>query len=366
MRETGSHWLVPGSIEQVTGGYRYDRLIVEGLRRAGHPVAVHELPGAYPFPDEGAIRAAEAALDGLPDGAAAVLDGLALPGVARAIGRAGRRLRLLALVHHPLSLETGLGPEEAARLERVERDCLAQAARVVVTSRHTAEVLGRFGVEGGRIGVVEPGVDRPARPARGSGGASGGASGDGEGPSLLCVATLTPRKGHLVLVEALARLRHLPWRLTCAGSAERDPACAAAVRAAIGRLGLEGRVDLAGEVPPEAMGALYDGADLFVLASHYEGYGMAFAEALAWGLPVVGTTAGAVPTVVPAGAGVLVPPGDPAALAAALAPLLSGPGARSSLREGASAAAAALADWDGQARRFLAEILRVPGPSGGA
>lgn len=355
MRETGSHWLVPGSIEQVTGGYRYDRLIVEGLRRAGHPVAVHELPGPYPFPDEEAIRAAEAALDGLPDGAVAVLDGLALPGVAGAIGRAGRRLRLLALVHHPLSLETGLGPEEAARLERVERACLARADRVVVTSRHTAEVLGRFGVEGRRIGVVEPGVDRPARPARGS----GGATGDGGAPSLLCVATLTPRKGHLVLIEALARLRHLPWRLTCAGSADRDPACAAAVRAAIARLGLEGRVDLAGEVPPEAMGALYDGADLFVLASHYEGYGMAFAEALAWGLPVVGTTAGAVPTVVPAGAGVLVPPGDPAALAAALAPLLSAPGPRSALREGALAAAAALADWDGQTRRFLAEILRL-------
>ena len=139
-------------------------------------------------------------------------------------------------------------------------------------------------------------------------------------PNLLCVATVTPRKGHLILVEALAKLADLPWRLTCIGSTTRDAGATAAVQDAIARHGLTGRIALMDEIEPEALRSQYHAADLFVLPSYYEGYGMALAEALSHGLPIVSSKAGAIPTTVPADAGILVPPGDVARFDGSLAP----------------------------------------------
>ncbi len=191
-----------------------------------------------------------------------------------------------------------------------------------------------------------PGTE-PASLAGGSG---------GPGLALLCVASLTPRKGHLVLLDALAGLRDLSWQLTCVGSPDRDPPTARAIRAAIGRLGLEPRVRLVGEQAESGLQPFYAAADLFVLASYHEGYGMALAEALARGLPVVSTTAGAIPDTVPAAAAILVPPGDPAALAAGLRRVLSGPNVRERLAAGARAARDALPTWADAVRAFAAEL----------
>lgn len=350
------HWIVPGPIDQVTGGYLYDRRIVEGLRALGHAVAVHELPGSFPLVGRETARAAEQALAGLPDGATAVVDGLAMPGIAGSLPRESRRLSLAAIVHHPLFLETGLGEAEAGMLRRLEGECLPLMRRVLCTSPHTVAVLVGMGVERDRIGVVVPGTDPVER--------AGEEREEGRwrarpGAHLLTVATLTPRKGHLVLIEALASLAGLDWRLTCAGSTTRDPAAASAVRAAIARYGLEERVELVGEMPPGALGTLYRSADVFVLPSFYEGYGMALAEALAHGLPVVGTDAGAIPSTVPGEAGILVPPGNARALADALRRLLTQEGETARLREGARRAARNLPDWSRQASRFLEELRPI-------
>ena len=180
---------------------------------------------------------------------------------------------------------------------------------MIVTSPHTAGDLAAYQVAAGRGSASScPGTD-PAPLARGSG---------GPGLALLCVASLTPRKGHLVLLEALAELLDLDWHLTCAGSPDRDPPTARAVAAAIARLGLADRVSLVGELDEAGLAPLYDRADLFVLASYHEGYGMVLADALARGLPIVATKAGAIPGTVPPSAGMLVEPGDPAAFAGAL------------------------------------------------
>ena len=178
-------------------------------------------------------------------------------------------------------------------LARIERRLLPLARRVIVTSPHTVADLAAYQVPQARIGVVLPGTD-PAPLARGSG---------GPGLALLCVASLTPRKGHLILLEALAELLDLDWHLTCVGSLERDPPTAQAIGAAIARLGLDARVSLVGEQDEAGLAPLYDRADLFVLASYHEGYGMALAEALARGLPIVATKAGAIPGTVPPSAG---------------------------------------------------------------
>lgn len=344
------HFAVPGDLATLTGGYLYDRRIVEGLRAAGWRVHVHALDPSFPRPHAAALAEAAGVLAAIPDGAALVADGLALGGMPDLAAALAGRLALTALVHHPLADETGLEPAAAARLRESERRSLAAARRVIVTSAATARALAaHYGVEPGKVTVVEPGSD-PAPLARGSG--------DGE-LALLCVATLTPRKGHAVLFDALAGLAGRRWRLTCAGGLERDPATAAALMEQIARLGISGRVTLAGELTPPALGALYDRADAFVLASFHEGYGMALAEALARGLPVVSTTAGAIPDTVPEDAGLLVPPGDSTALAAALARLLDDPALRGRLAAGARAARGRLPAWETTVARFAAAVAEA-------
>jgi glycosyltransferase involved in cell wall biosynthesis len=349
MMAASVHLLVPGPLEQRTGGYIYDRRIVLGLHDLGIAVAVHELSGCFPLIDDAARRSTGAVLAALPPGGLPLIDGLAFPAVAEQLDRLQQPF--VALVHHPLALETGLSAAQAGQLAAAERRVLAAAARVIVTSPGTRADLAGYDVDPARVGVVLPGTE-PAPLARGSGGAE---------LALLCVASLTARKGHLVLLEALAALADLPWRLTCIGSPERDPATAAAIAASIEAHGLAARVALVGEQDEAALQPWYDAADAFVLASHHEGYGMVLAEALARGLPIVSTSAGAIPQTVPAAAGILVPPGDPPALAAALRRLIGEPELRRKLAAGAQAARAGLPDWRAAAQAFAAELAQAAG-----
>jgi glycosyltransferase involved in cell wall biosynthesis len=164
------------------------------------------------------------------------------------------------------------------------------------------------------------------------------------------------RKGYDLLIAALAGLAHLPWRLTIVGDRGRSPETARRLDAEIIRQNLSVRITFTGAVTPAALAALYVAADLFVLPSRFEGYGMAYAEAIAHGLPVVGTTAGAIPETVPAGAGVLVPPDDVEALAAALRPLIEHSEARERLAAGARAVADTLPTWP-QSAKLFAQVL---------
>ena len=176
---------------------------------------------------------------------------------------------------------------------------------------------------------------------------------------MLTVGTITPRKGHLLLVEALAPLREHDWHLTCIGSLERDPGTAVSLRRAIAAQRLDDRISLAGERPPELLSAAYRDADLFVLPSYHEGYGMACAEALAHGLPVIATTAGAIPDTVPRTASMLVPPGDATALREALQQVLVDERLRLRLSAAAVRAAAALPDWPAAVVKWAAALDRL-------
>jgi glycosyltransferase involved in cell wall biosynthesis len=340
--------VLPGDPATRTGGYEYDRRIADGLRRRGWRVDVHPLGAGFPRPSADELAAAGEVLAAFADGTRVLVDGLAFGAMPHVAAREARRLRLAALVHHPLAMETGLPAHEAARLRETERAALAHAGRVIATSAATARALADYDVPHERLEVVVPGTD-PAPLARGS----------GTGPiRLVCVATLVPRKGHDTLIDALGDLADLPWRLSCVGSLDRDPAWAASIAARIRARGLGDRVTLAGELAPDALGQAYAEADAFVLATHHEGYGMALAEALARGLPVVSTRAGAVPETVPADAGLLVPPGDVAALRDALHRLLSDAALRARLAAGAQRARLALPTWDEAAARMAAALSR--------
>ena len=203
----GFAFVVPGDIQTPTGGYIYDREIVAGLTERGWRVAVHSLDESFPAPTPAALRAARATFAGLADGSVVVIDGLALPGLDRLLEDEAKRLKLVALVHHPVALETGLDPIEAERFGALERSALTYVRRVITTSQWTARALATEGVPIAHLRVVEPGVDR--RKTRGSTDPKAAAV-PGAPPdilNLLCVGTLTPRKGHTVLLEALNEIR---------------------------------------------------------------------------------------------------------------------------------------------------------------
>lgn len=330
----------------MSGGTRYDCRLIDALRDAGWHIELHELPGRFPLADLVTAAAAATLLDGIADGETVVFDGLALPAFDAVLERHAARLTLLALVHHPTADETGLSKTACRRLFDIERRLFASLGRVVVPSPAMARRLADFGVAADRVDVAAPGIE-PAARARGS---------DGAAPALLCVATLTPRKGHVALLEALSDCTDLAWALDCVGPLDSDPPTTAAIAAAIDRLGLSDRVRLLGTRTGADLEACYAAADLFVLASRYEGYGMVFAEAMARGLPIVASGDGAVRDTVPDAAGIVVPVDDRAALADALRRLIADPAFRRAKADGAWAAGRALPRWSDTAARFAAAV----------
>ena len=341
---------VPGALTIPTGGYAYDGRMIAELRARGWHVDVLDLGDGFPRPSAQALAAAHARLATLPRQDPIVIDGLAFGVLPDAATELAASHRLIALVHHPLALEAGLSPREAEALRSSERRALAAARRVIVTSAFTARlVVSDYAVPQRLVTIVRPGSDR-VPPGRGSG---------QETVSLLAVGAVVPRKGYDALLAALASLHDLPWRLTIAGDRTRDADTAARLDADLARSKLADRVRFAGAVSAEQLAALYSSADLFVLASRFEGYGMAFAEAIAYGVPVIGTTAGAIPETVPASGGVLVPPDDIAALSAALRQLIADPARRHRLAASARAAAAELPTWPRAGELFAQAIGAV-------
>ena len=340
--------VVPGRLDAHTGGSIYDRRIVEGLRQRGWFVDVLELDASFPYPTAASLEQADRALAAVRAGTIAIVDSLALGAMPDLIGREASRLRIVALVHLPLAATVGLDRDTATRFEHAERRALRVAERVVVTGNATLPLIARYELAPDRVVVVEPGTDA-APLARGSGGdraAGGPDAGRARFLELLSVATIHRGKGHDMLLTALAAVPCRTWRLTCAGSLTRDPATADGVRAMVTTLGLDDRVSFVGDLDGPALAACYEGADVFVLATRQETYGMAVAEALACGLPVIATTTGAIPDLLGDGAGLLVPVGDTPALIDALSRVLDDADLRGSLAGSARRVRHRLPTWD--------------------
>jgi glycosyltransferase involved in cell wall biosynthesis len=335
---------VPGSLDQPTGGYKYDRHVIAGLRQRGCEVDVIDLGEGFPRPRPETLAAALPCLRRVPAGQPIVVDGLALGVLPEAAAALRESHPVIALVHHPLALETGLTDSEAQALRESERAALAAVSRVIVTSPATRDVLvADYAVPKDMITVALPGIARSGaapqrRPA-------------GETVKLLAVGAVVRRKGYDILIEAVDRLAGLDWQLVIAGDCKRDRATADQLAATIARKRLERRVFLVGTVSDRELAELYCDADIFVLASRFEGYGMAYAEAIAHGLPVIGTRTGAIPDTVPSGAGILVPPDDPGALGTALRSLISYRWLRE--RCAGVARAAPMPTWEAAAQAFL-------------
>lgn len=342
--------IVPGRLDARTGGSTYNRLIVEQLRARGRAVDVVEVHGAFPQPDTDALTRMDRALGACRDGSVVVVDGLIYGGVADVAASHAARLRFVPVVHLPLAATPGLEPAAVAAFRISESRALGLAAGVIITGDATRALLDGYGVAPERLHVVEPGTDRPSADELEAARARRAAHGDRL--HLLSVATLNPGKGHAALLRALAATGARNWHLTCAGSHTHSPDTVAGVRALIASLDLAAHVTLAGNLDDAGLAAAYADADVFVLATQRETYGMAVSSALAWRLPVVSTRTGAIPGLVGEAAGIVVPVGDERALAHALHRVLTDAGLRARWADGAQRAAERLPSWHDQATAF--------------
>jgi glycosyltransferase involved in cell wall biosynthesis len=345
------HAVLPTGVDdpaRPSGGNRYDRRALDGLRGRGRAVVEHGLAGAWPRPRPDDLARLDDTLARLGDDSLVLVDGLVATGAGSVLAAHGPRLRIVVLLHMPV------GPDPS------EAEALHAATAVVTTSAWSqARVRASYGLP--RVEVCRPGTD-PAPTARGSG--------VGGGTSFLCVAAVHPGKGHDVLLDALSHLGDRAWTLTCVGSLEVDPDHVAALQTQVYARSWERRVIFTGPLTGPALDAAYDASDLVVLPSRFESYGMVVAEATARGLPVVASAVGGVAEAfggVPVGAlpGLLVQPDDPAALTAALLAWLDDPALRERLGRAAEQRRASARGWDAVAAdldRVLTDVEACPRP----
>ncbi|MEM9198365.1 MAG: glycosyltransferase family 4 protein [Pseudomonadota bacterium] len=349
---------IPGDLETRTGGYGYARALIAAAPKAGLTLTHLPLPDGFPHPTAEALDRTRAVLSATQG--PLLIDGLAL-GVLPAEWVRALHGPVIALCHHPLALETGLTGDVATMLAQTEAAALSACAEVIVPSPATARDLGEIGVPAHKLTVAPPGLERARAASR-----------LGDPPVILSVGTLTPRKGHDVLIDALAAIVALPWHCVIAGPVDRDPVWAEMLFRRAAASGLSERVTFAGAQDSDGLNALYAAADIFCLPSRHEGYGMVFAEAMMRGLPVIAARSGAVPDLVPTreaddvgAAGLLVPPGEAPALGAAIEALLRDPMRRGALAAAARAHALSLPEWDDTAR-IVADLFRSAEPTNAA
>jgi glycosyltransferase involved in cell wall biosynthesis len=343
------HVVVPDWIDEparVSGGSRYDRRICDELRDTGWTVAEIAAAGRWPRPGAADLDALAESLDALPDDALVVVDGLIASPAGPVLVPRSERLRLVVLVHMIF------GGDAVA--EDDERAVLTAARAVVTTSAWSRRsLLDRYALPPARVHVVRPGTE--AAPA-GTGTADGG--------RLLCVGTVGSHKGQDLLVAALAEVADLPWSCTVVGALDREPAFVAALERRARAAGIADRVRYPGVRTGPALQLEYRRADVLVLPSRTEAYGMVVSEALAAGRPVIAAAVGGVPEAlgrtslgVP---GLLVPPDDSGALAAALERWLTDADLRCRLARAALRRRDTLPDWRTTGDRLRTVLTRIP------
>jgi glycosyltransferase involved in cell wall biosynthesis len=336
---------IPGELDTPTGGYRYDKRVIAELPAFGWRAQHLQLSGEFPSPSERALEDTAKIFAAIDSNALVMIDGLALGAIPISTLKA-LKARMIALCHHPLAFETGLTTDRIDYLHRTEREALSRAVATIATSRSTAGLLVReFNVARDTLTVAEPGTEISSR-----------AKGDAKPMRILSVGAITRRKGHDTLAKALSKIRDLDWEWRIAGSTDRDTIAMETLTREIADGKIAERTKLLGPLDDAGLEQEYSAASLFVLPSHFEGYGMAFTEALARGLPVVAGAGGALVETVPKAAGVFVSPGNAGELALTLRKLLTDPVQIQKRADAAWNYAASLPRWSDTAKAIAGAL----------
>jgi glycosyltransferase involved in cell wall biosynthesis len=353
------HVLLPEGVHdpaRPSGGNSYDRRVCAGLTALGWQPREHLVAGTWPVPGAAARAALVEAITATPDGSLVLVDGLVANAAPDVLVATAERLRLVVLVHMPVS--NAPDGHDVVGTSAQERAVVTAAAAIITTSRWTHDrLIAEYGLDPRRIHVAAPGTD-DARVA----------SRTQTGGRLLCVATVAPHKGQDTLLAALAGIADLPWHCACVGPLDRNPPFVTSLARAADKHGISDRLCFTGTRVGAELDQAYAAADLVVLASRGESYGLVLTEALARGIPVVATAVGGVPEAVGRTSGgrlpgLLVPPGDDRALAAALRCWLEDAELRDELRRAALERRGELTSWAATAAQ-VAGVLRAVGEPG--
>jgi glycosyltransferase involved in cell wall biosynthesis len=343
------HFLIPGDINTLTGGYVYDKIIINGLRNLGYGITVHQLGGDFPFPSAENLEHCKRILDSIPNRELVFIDSLAFGPMHMLLKDYQGKNPILPIIHLPLSQNPNYNEESKKLLAEQERRAFDYANSVVAVSWFTKQLIVGYGVNPDNVWVITPGVFRVPRKTEYP----------GLPENILCVGSFLPGKGQLVLVHALADMQQYAWSLSMYGIPEFDTDYVQSIKKTIDEAGLAKRVLMHKQVSGDELNAAYLRTDLFILPSLFENFSMALNDALIHGIPVITTTAGGIPFSVPKSMGLFISPGSQGELKQAIKELLTNSSLYKHLYRSASQYYKTANTWENSIHRFHSLILDV-------
>jgi glycosyltransferase involved in cell wall biosynthesis len=333
------HFLTMGNIYSLTGGYLYNMRMIEGLEQKGYSVNIFGTDWPWNIKSD-LEKISLFHFEKLAVGSCIIIDSLVLARLRSVVEKFSTRLTFIGLIHLPVSYQYTYG--EFGRISHEELIALRQMKQLIVTGRFTYDLLWKAGLNAARIRVVEPGTDQFPRKTHYKSVPS----------ELLCIANYSAIKAHDILIRSLSRLASRDWTLHLYGDIGHDKEYSSGIYSLIEQLHLEKRVIMHGIAGRDEITAIFLLADLFVMPSLFESYGMALTESLAHGVPVLTTRTGNIPHTVPPGMGILVEPGNEEELTHAIRSLMDEPSKYASLCSTASQYHYLARSWDQAVMEF--------------
>jgi len=294
------HFLIPGDINTLTGGYVYDKNIIEGLIKSGYTVNVHQLSNDFPFPSEENLKKCEAIYKSIPNGNPVFIDSLAFGPIHNILLMYQNKNPVIAIIHLPLTKNPNFSRAEREQFFLPEQNALKLANKIVAVSEFTKQIIIDYGIETSKIEVITPGVFKMPKKQ----------SYPDNPEKILCVGSYLPGKGQLLLVRALAKLKHLCWTLNMFGIQNFDLPYVQKIQTEIIAEHLDERIFINPPISGDKLTKAYLNADLFILPSFFENFSMALNDALNYGIPVITTDGGGIPLSVPKNMGIIIPKGN--------------------------------------------------------
>lgn len=294
------HFLIPGDINTLTGGYVYDKIIIEGLEKLGYSVTVHQLSNDFPFPSKENLKKCEVVVKNIPTDNPVFIDSLAFGPMHKILLLNRGKNPVIPIMHLPLPKNPNFSKAEQDQFILPEQNALKLAVKIIAVSGFTKQIIMDYGIEASKIEIITPGFSYLPRKA----------SFPDFPEKILCVGSYLPGKGQLLLVKALAKIRHLKWTLTMCGIQDFDPHYFKKIQSEIETEKLGSRIFVNPPVSGESLSKAYLEADLFILPSYFENFSMALNDALYCGIPVITTDGGGIPFSVPHNMSVIVPKGN--------------------------------------------------------